>query len=173
MSKIRLDPTNHNPLSFYKTIKDADSDNQKNAEFNIGEMPMGACILYKNIIYRIIDYDNTTGNMKCKKIEDNSLVDIDYTENAVYLGQRLDLIDEKDWVDHFKNIGMDHLDLWGEQFYDPIQKRNRRHLIKLPPLKCISECNYTDEFSIDFIKTLWKQSHTTREVIIECCCGKH
>ena len=72
-------------ISYFKTISEA--KNHEKTDFCIAKMPLNSYIIYKNIIYKILNYNNANGKMLCTNQGENEPeVEIDSHENAYYLG---------------------------------------------------------------------------------------
>lgn len=82
MSETRISK-NQNPFIFFHSISEA--KDTENTNYNVGEMPVGGFIKYKNKVYQIKCYNNETYQMEV--INMNGIEStINSEENAYYLG---------------------------------------------------------------------------------------
>ena len=72
-------------IAYFKTINEAKKYEKTN--FCIAEMPLNSYMIYNNIIYKILNYNNKNGKMLCTNHGENEPeIEIDSSENAYYLG---------------------------------------------------------------------------------------
>lgn len=82
VEEVRLD--DGEPFEFYQTIEEVPTT-YIGEEWNVGEMPLGAWVTYRNKLYRLDKYDNNTGRFI---VSNNYGVNsIDATDNAIYWGE--------------------------------------------------------------------------------------
>lgn len=90
LEEIRIEP-GYGPFKFYSSIEEADKDNANGKYFCIGEMPRRAYIIYEGTYYRIINFDNNENIMRCKNLSDNTICELEPSDNAKYLGGKYPL----------------------------------------------------------------------------------
>ena len=73
------------PFDFYRSVEEADQDGNIGKEWNVGEMPVGAWVTYRNKLYQLDSYDNNTGRFIVSN--DFGVNSIDGSDNAIYWGK--------------------------------------------------------------------------------------
>ena len=72
------------PFTYFETLQEAEE--HEGTEFCIAEMPDNSWFSYQNNTYKIKTFDSTNQMMICQD-ENGIIIELDSSENALYLGR--------------------------------------------------------------------------------------